>query len=328
MRMGAVARSTGIALLLLASPAAADGTIAGRTSIIDADTIDIHGERIRILDVDAPESRQPCIRPDGSEWRCGQKAALALADWIGQQPVTCDTAGKDRYGRWLARCIVGGEDVGRWLAMNGWVVPYRDCKCETIRDAASAAKVAKRGIWSGTFEMPWDWRSEQRSSTSNVIEPFAASRDPVTGDGLRGTMVYITDILLGGIGAGLAIILYLLFKLLHSRPRPRHGKVSYPFVRRRTWSRLLSRSLVPSLTLLVAATLYLWPQARGFLNLDPLISSSCNIKGNISMNTGERIYHVPGGEYYDETRISPGKGERWFCSEAEAQAAGWRRSKQ
>jgi hypothetical protein len=63
----------------------------------------------------------------------------------------------------------------------------------------------------------------------------------------------------------------------------------------------------------------------------PLASNStgggCNIKGNISINSGERIYHVPGQEYYDETRITTSKGERWFCSEQEARAAGWRRAK-
>jgi hypothetical protein len=53
----------------------------------------------------------------------------------------------------------------------------------------------------------------------------------------------------------------------------------------------------------------------------------CIIKGNISYNTGERIYHVPSGAYYDATVINTGYGERWFCSEAEAQAAGWRKSK-
>ena len=52
----------------------------------------------------------------------------------------------------------------------------------------------------------------------------------------------------------------------------------------------------------------------------------CQIKGNIS-NSGEKIYHVPGGRYYEQTVITPGKGERWFCTEEEAQAAGWRRSK-
>lgn len=55
--------------------------------------------------------------------------------------------------------------------------------------------------------------------------------------------------------------------------------------------------------------------------------TSCNIKGNISYNTGEKIYHVPGQEYYSETRISLLKGERWFCSEEEARAAGWRKSR-
>ncbi len=51
------------------------------------------------------------------------------------------------------------------------------------------------------------------------------------------------------------------------------------------------------------------------------------IKGNISLNTGEKIYHVPGGEFYDQTVISEALGERWFCTEAGAIAAGWRKSK-
>ena len=56
-------------------------------------------------------------------------------------------------------------------------------------------------------------------------------------------------------------------------------------------------------------------------------SERCNIKGNIGKN-GARIYHVPGGRYYAQTRINTSKGERWFCTEGEARAAGWRRSRQ
>ena len=52
----------------------------------------------------------------------------------------------------------------------------------------------------------------------------------------------------------------------------------------------------------------------------------CDVKGNISLNTGEKIYHVPGQEYYAKTRISLSKGERWFCSEQAAQKAGWRKA--
>jgi hypothetical protein len=53
----------------------------------------------------------------------------------------------------------------------------------------------------------------------------------------------------------------------------------------------------------------------------------CGIKGNVAVGTGERIYHVPGQRYYWETRINLIRGERWFCSEASARAAGWRRSR-
>ena len=53
----------------------------------------------------------------------------------------------------------------------------------------------------------------------------------------------------------------------------------------------------------------------------------CNIKGNISINSGERIYHLPGQEFYAETVIRTEYGERWFCSEAEARSAGWRRAR-
>lgn len=52
----------------------------------------------------------------------------------------------------------------------------------------------------------------------------------------------------------------------------------------------------------------------------------CDIKGNVSYSGDRRLYHMPGDRDYESTRISPGRGERWFCSEAEARAAGWRRA--
>ena len=58
----------------------------------------------------------------------------------------------------------------------------------------------------------------------------------------------------------------------------------------------------------------------------PAQTQECTIKGNIS-NKGEKIYHVPGQRYYDATKIDASKGERMFCTEAEAVAAGWRKSK-
>lgn len=55
-------------------------------------------------------------------------------------------------------------------------------------------------------------------------------------------------------------------------------------------------------------------------------ASGCNIKGNISINSGQAIFHVPGQEDYNSTNIRPEYGERWFCSEAEARQAGWRKA--
>lgn len=38
----------------------------------------------------------------------------------------------------------------------------------------------------------------------------------------------------------------------------------------------------------------------------------------------ERIYHLPGGHWYDRTKITPAKGDRWFSNKADAKAAGRR----
>lgn len=59
----------------------------------------------------------------------------------------------------------------------------------------------------------------------------------------------------------------------------------------------------------------------------PLVEDEdCIIKGNISYKTGEKIYHLPSDAYYSKTVINEAYGEHWFCTEAEARAAGWRHS--
>ena len=51
------------------------------------------------------------------------------------------------------------------------------------------------------------------------------------------------------------------------------------------------------------------------------------IKGNVDQRSGELLYHVPESLFYSTTVIEAGQGDRWFCTEAEAQALGWKRSK-
>ena len=156
------------AILLVTSSTASAETIAGRASVIDGDTLEIEGERIRILDIDAPEMGQLCFKKtqsiDEGAWPCGLQAALALTDWIGERTVTCETTTMETtefYKRWLARCTVAGQDVAEWLAASGWAVPDRKCKCDAIRDAAHNARAAQLAIWSSSFTMPWEWRKRQ-----------------------------------------------------------------------------------------------------------------------------------------------------------------------
>ena len=147
------------AIMLAAAPAArAQQSIVGVASVVDGDTIEVHGARIRMHGIDAPESRQECIRADGTSWRCGQQAALALSDRIGRATVRCEPRDRDRYGRVVAVCFKGAEDLDRRMVANGWAVAYRKYSLDYVADE-ERAKRARLGIWSGSFEMPWDWRA-------------------------------------------------------------------------------------------------------------------------------------------------------------------------
>lgn len=135
------------------------GDFVGQASIIDGDTIEIRGQRIRLTGMDAPESRQLCHDAAGRPWRCGQQAALALDAMVARRPVVCTVEGTDRYGRVLAVCAVGGRDLAGWMIENGWAVAYYD-RLDRHSAAERDARTAGRGIWAGTFQRPEDWRRQ------------------------------------------------------------------------------------------------------------------------------------------------------------------------
>ena len=88
MRLAITATAALGVLVFLALPRAAHADMAGVASVMDADTIEIHGQRIRLHGIDAPEGGQTCLDAAGRNWRCGQRAALALQDLIGRRTVT------------------------------------------------------------------------------------------------------------------------------------------------------------------------------------------------------------------------------------------------
>jgi hypothetical protein len=83
---------------LIAGQAAPRDGLTGHASVIDGDTLDIRGTRIRLWGVDAPETAQLCQR-DGQPWQCGRAAANALAEWIGERIAICEQKDIDRYKR-------------------------------------------------------------------------------------------------------------------------------------------------------------------------------------------------------------------------------------
>ena len=149
---------------------------------------------------------------------CGAESSRKLRELVGDQDVMCYETGRDQYGRTVAICRAGDIELGAAMVMSGLALAYRQYGTEYVQHE-TAAKDATRGIWSGDFVAPWDWRRGRR---------------------------------------------------------------------------------------LVAET-----------------NDDCLIKGNINRQS-DRIYHVPGSSFYAATVINGSRGERWFCSEEEAQDAGWR----
>lgn len=206
-------------IIALAVPAAADFT--GPIRVIDGDTFDVGEVRVRLHGIDAPEADQPCQTEQGTSYDCGGWVTGQVRDRYEGRMARCTSRGIDRYGRTVAVCTTGGEDVGRALVADGLAYAYR------------------------RYSMAYDLEEKQA---------YVAER------GLHG---------------------FVLQTPAQHRKFPPRARLS--------------------------------------------VSADCRIKGNISGNG--RIYHLPGQEHYGKTVIDTSKGERIFCTEAQARATGWRRAR-
>ncbi len=196
--------------------------IAGRAIVVDGDTIDVDGRRVRLEGIDAPELSQTCTKQGGGTWACGRAAANALDDLVRGTGLVCKSEGKDKYGRTLGLCARDGLDLNGEMVRRGlaWAfVKYT----KTYVGVEAEARKAHAGIWQADTQTAWDYRSA-RWQTAETAAP----------DG-------------------------------------------------------------------------------------------CAIKGNISGNG--RIYHMPWNTWYPKVKVDAALGEKWFCDEAAAVAAGWRPAK-
>jgi len=138
---------------------ASDELIAGPATIIDGDTFDIRGDRVRLFGIDAPERGQVCDY-NGTKWLCGSKSALDLADWIGQATIVCRRRGKP-YERSIASCMKGFADIGRWSVSQGLSIA-ETCVSRSYVAEQERARADLTGIWSSTFMFPKLWRHEHQ----------------------------------------------------------------------------------------------------------------------------------------------------------------------
>ena len=144
----------------LGLPWGGEAEIAGPAHVVDGDTLTVAGQRIRLHGVDAPESSQICER-DGQPWRCGAEVTEALRRKVAGQAVACTPLDRDRFGRVVARCAAGGEDLGGWLVGEGFAVAYTDFSWRYVPQELRA-RWEGRGLWSGRFVTPSEYRRGER----------------------------------------------------------------------------------------------------------------------------------------------------------------------
>jgi len=152
-----------LVLLLSCAPALA-GEWVGRARVVDGDTIAIDGQRLRLVAMDAPEIDQTCGDARGREYDCGEAARSFLEATIRDHVVRCDSGPKDRRdrrGRPLVECYVGGVDVGRVMVRAGWALSAFGSAYIAEHNAAARDRV---GMWAGTYIDPAEWRRAKRDA--------------------------------------------------------------------------------------------------------------------------------------------------------------------
>ncbi len=202
----------------------AQANVQGVARVVDGDTINIGGQAIRLHGIDAPESGQQCNARNGRPYTCGVASQKYLRSLAGSN-VVCTGTTVDAYDRLIGICRSNGVELNRQMVLAGHAVAYKKYSTDYVTEENQASR-EQRGMWAGSFEMPWNFRAK-RWNTANAQVPV----------------------------------------------------------------------------------------------------SGCPIKGNINRQ-GEKIYHAPWSNSYSRTKINTARLERWFCSEREALAAGWRAPRQ
>ena len=145
--------------------------IFAEIKLVDADTIMMGTTKIRLYGIDAPEKNQICKNSSGASYRCGAMATKALRSLLESMPnqsIKCKFLGEDQYERILGDCQIAKTNINSWLVKNGWALAFRRYSLKYLKHEESA-RLAKNGMWEGSFTEPWNWRKRAQGSLEGLI---------------------------------------------------------------------------------------------------------------------------------------------------------------
>ena len=142
--------------------------IYGNPTVLDGDTLDFGGGRVRLFGIDAPERTQTCQGASG-ERQCGADAAAILGSLVQGQRVTCEQRDTDRYGRAVAVCMAGRMDLAEAMVRAGFAIGLEQFSADYL-GAAEQARAARLGIWGGTFQTPAAFRATDRAFLAETAD--------------------------------------------------------------------------------------------------------------------------------------------------------------
>lgn len=196
LTLGTTAATTAIAEIKgdeASSPArgAAETVIVGPARIVDGDTIEISGRRIRLEGIDAPEMDQTCRTASAAPgtWACGQSATRALTRLIAGRWVRCHGEANDAYRRLIATCFVGRQNISAWLVKNGFAWAFIKYSQRYSSEEEEARKV-RIGLWAigAAPQPPWEFRATRWAAA----EQIAPQGCPIKGNITKRGRIYHT----------------------------------------------------------------------------------------------------------------------------------------
>lgn len=131
--------------------------VAAQVPVTDGDTLKLDGTTYRLWGIDAPETKQDC--PDG--WPAGRLATTMLQTLIKGRTIVCEAKDTDQYGRTVAICRAGGEDLGALMVRAGMAWAFVRYSRDYV-DQEARAKSQGLGVHAHGCAPAWEWRAQER----------------------------------------------------------------------------------------------------------------------------------------------------------------------